>query len=107
MWEDESSRRDACGHDGVREGDGGLQLDQGDVVAVEEAHILRFVANLQLLAAVWPLLFLPDEHGVPFLVHDDVRGAHEHGAVLHLLQVVLSHGHSVLPAAAAYSQRRE
>lgn len=82
MWEEESSRRDACSHDGVREGDGGLQLDQSDVVAAEEAHMLRFVTNLQLLATVCPLLFLPDEHGVPFLMHNDVRGAHEHSAVL-------------------------
>lgn len=33
MGQDVSIGRQAGGHDGVREGDGGLQLDQGDVVA--------------------------------------------------------------------------
>lgn len=34
-------------------------------------------------------------------MHNDVSGAHEHSTLLCLDQVVLSHGHSVLPAIAA------
>lgn len=45
-------------------------------------------------------MFLPDEEGVPLLMHNDVGGAHEDGAALRLYQVVLSHGHSVLLATA-------
>lgn len=40
-------------------------------------------------------------------MHDDVGGAHEHSALLCLLQVVLSHGHSVLPATTVSSQTEE
>lgn len=40
-------------------------------------------------------------------MHNDVSGAHKRNALLCLYQVVLSHGHSVLPAAAASSQTEE
>lgn len=52
-------------------------------------------------------MFLPDEKGVPLLVHNDVSGAHERSTLFCLYQVVLSHGHSVLPATAAFWQREE
>ena len=35
VGQQEAGLRKTGGHDGVREGDGGLQLDQGDVVAGE------------------------------------------------------------------------
>lgn len=52
MWEDETSSWDTSSHDGVREGDGGLQLDQGNVIAAEEAHTFRFITDLQLLDSI-------------------------------------------------------
>lgn len=36
MWKDEVGGRETGSHDGVREGDRRLQLDQGNVVTVEE-----------------------------------------------------------------------
>lgn len=36
MWKEEVSSGETSSHDGVREGDGRLQLDQGNVVAAEE-----------------------------------------------------------------------
>lgn len=36
MWKDEVGRRETGSHDGVREFDGRLQLDQGDVVPAGE-----------------------------------------------------------------------
>lgn len=38
MGEGGAGRRDTGGHYGVREGDGGLQLDQGNVITAEETH---------------------------------------------------------------------
>lgn len=39
MWKDEVSSRETSSHDGIREGDGRLQLDQGDVVAAEDTGV--------------------------------------------------------------------
>lgn len=39
VWKDEVSSRKTSSHDGVREGDGRLQLDQGDVVAAEDTGV--------------------------------------------------------------------
>lgn len=50
--EDEASSRDTSSHNGVREGDGGLQLDQGNVITAEEAHTFRFITDLQLLDSI-------------------------------------------------------
>lgn len=36
MWKDKVGGRETGSHDGVREGDGRLQLDQGNVVTAEE-----------------------------------------------------------------------
>lgn len=52
MREDEASSRETSSHDGVREGDGGLQLDQGNVITAEEAHTFRFITDLQLLDSI-------------------------------------------------------
>lgn len=102
MREDEVSSRETSSRDGVREGDGRLQLDQGDVVAAEDTAItLEFWTRA---FAFKTLVCLPNEEGVPALVHDDVSSAHKGSTVLRLYQVVLAHGHSVLPARAA---RRE
>lgn len=51
-------------------------------------------------------IFLPDEQGVPLLVHDDASSAHEQSSILRQFQVVLSHGHPVLPAGAVWWQRQ-
>lgn len=50
MAEEDVGGRDASSHDGVGEGDGGLQLDQGDVVTVEVARQLQTWHRLQLPA---------------------------------------------------------
>lgn len=39
VWKDEVSSRETSSHDGIREGDGRLQLDQGDVVAAEDTGV--------------------------------------------------------------------
>lgn len=38
VGEEEAGNRETCSHDGVREGDGRLQLDQGDVIAGKETN---------------------------------------------------------------------
>lgn len=39
MWKDEVGSRETGSHDGVREGDWRLQLDQGNVVTAEEPGV--------------------------------------------------------------------
>lgn len=39
--EDDSSSRKTSSHDAVGEGDGGLQLDQGDVITADQPHMIR------------------------------------------------------------------
>lgn len=106
MRQDESGLGQTGGHDGVRDGDRGLQLDQGDVVTGDKQEESR----------VWQLIFhtngvrleslVPDEQGAPLLVHNDAGGAHEHSVLFSLFQVVFSQGHSVLFTFAAQSQKR-
>lgn len=43
MWEDVARSWETSSHDGIGEGDGGLQLDQGDVVTAVEASTFRFI----------------------------------------------------------------
>lgn len=43
MWEEVARSWETSSHDGVGEGDGGLQLDQGNVVTAEEARTFRFI----------------------------------------------------------------
>lgn len=98
VWKDEVSSRETSSHDGVGEGDGRLQLDQGDVVAAEDTGV---TLSLGLGGFSFETLgYLPNEEGVPALVHDDVSSAHKGSTVFCLYQVVLAHGHSVLPARA-------
>lgn len=104
MWKDKVSSRETSSHDGVREGDGRLQLDQGDVVAAEDTGI---TLNFGLGAFHSRLVYLPNEERVPALVHDNVSSAHKGSTVLCLYQVVLAHGHSVLPARAARREKEK
>lgn len=118
--EDGVSSRDTSSTDAVAEGDGGRHLDQGDVITAKETHTRADPSDLQLLlpakltevisacsCSSQTCCVLPDEEGVPLLVHDDVSGAHEHSTLLCLDQVVLSHDHSVLPATTARRRREE
>lgn len=106
VGEEDVGSGDASRHDGVGEGDGGLQLDQGDVVTVEVAR--RASESAQTAASRGPclccvrLFALPDEQGAPVLVHNNVRGAHEHSLLLRLHKVVLSQRHPILPGAACW-----
>lgn len=51
MREDEASSRETSSHDGVREGDGGLKLDQGNVIT-GDTHTFRFIIDL-----IFPVMF--------------------------------------------------
>lgn len=41
MGKDEASSGETSSHDGIREGNRGLQLDQGNVITGEETHSFR------------------------------------------------------------------
>lgn len=53
-----------------------------------------------LLHVMFTEMFLPDEKGVPLLMHNNISGCHEHSTLLRLNQAVLSHSNSVFLAAA-------
>lgn len=94
MWKHEIGFRETGSHDFVREADGRLQLDQGDVVTAEESRVRL---GVDLGGLLLETAYLPDEKCAPVLVHNDVRRVREYSTVLCLCQAVLAKGHSVLP----------
>lgn len=70
---------------------------------LESKRTFRFVKDQQTSSEERSLFFffLPDEERVPFLVNNNVSGAHEHVTLLCLYQAVLSQGHSILLVIAA------
>lgn len=70
MGEDEASSRETSSHDGVREGDRGHQLDQGNVITGEGTHTLRFIIDLQLFL---PVMFTENI----FLIFSKISQSHD------------------------------